>query len=113
VPTIPESCLPVISVSQLDLATVILVCVALLWFGWPYRKGASRQRRMIAGILILCCGVGIGIFGLSIIAAGEKPKTLSQMGPFFVEPNIYSESRSVKAPDGRETNLYENIYFIW
>jgi hypothetical protein len=71
---LPENCLPgVVTISGLHLAATVLVCVGLLWFGWPYLKDGPRQRRMIAGIFILCCGVGIGIFGLSIIAAGDRP----------------------------------------
>jgi hypothetical protein len=37
---------------------------------------------------------------------------LVQPSPFEVGPNIYSESRSVKAPDGRETNIYENTFYL-
>ena len=31
---------------------------------------------------------------------------------FKVGPYIYSESRSIKAADGRETNLYENSFYL-
>lgn len=110
--TIPENCLPGISDNELYLAAVILVSAGLLWFGWPYFKDGHRRASMIAGILIVCCGVGLGIFGLSIIAGGEKPKSLTQDGPFFIDPNIYSESRAVKASDGRETSLYENTFYL-
>jgi hypothetical protein len=77
-------------------------------------KGAERHARMVSGILILCCGALIGIFGLSIIAAGERsPKTsLILDETFHVDPNIYREAHSVKAPDGRETNLYENTFYL-
>jgi hypothetical protein len=69
---------------------------------------------MVSGIFILCCGVVIGIFGLSIIAAGEgAPKTeVVHDETFYVDPNIYREAHSVKAPDGRETNLYENTFYL-
>jgi hypothetical protein len=69
---------------------------------------------MVAGTFILCCAVVIGIFGLSIIAAGEgSPKTaVIQDGTFYVDPNIYRETHLVRTPDGRETNLYENTFYL-
>ena len=73
-PSLAEDCLPGGSSDVIHIVAVALVCVGLLWFGWPYLEHGTRRARMITGILILCCGMGIGIFGLSIIAAGEQPQ---------------------------------------
>jgi hypothetical protein len=71
---------------------------------------------MLSGIFIICCSIMMGIFGLSIIAAGDRPKG-SQPAPetdqtFTLDPHIYGESRSIKATDGRETQLYENTFYL-
>lgn len=71
---VPENCLPGLSSNGIYVFAVALVCSGLLWFGWPVLKQGKRQECMITGTLILCFGIGIGIFGLSIIAAGERPE---------------------------------------
>lgn len=73
-PSLAENCLPGVSETDLYVAVTLISCGSILWFGWPYLKEATRRARMISGIIILCCGVVISIFGLSIIAAGDVPK---------------------------------------
>src|SRR2546429_5701449 len=70
---LPENCLPGISASESYLLAALLVFISLLWFGRPYFKGITGRVRMLVGVLILCCGIGIGILGLSIIAGGGDP----------------------------------------
>jgi len=70
--TVPENCLPGATAHELYLLAVLLVSISLLWFGRPYLKRTVGRARMIIGILILCCGCGIGVFGLSIIAGGGE-----------------------------------------
>jgi hypothetical protein len=68
---------------------------------------------MIYGFLVMFIGCGIGIFGLSIVASGDKTKIAADRGSAFtLGSHIYSESCSVKAADGRETNLYENTFYL-
>jgi hypothetical protein len=71
-PAVPENCLPGMIADQLYVVAVVLICAGLLWFGWPYLNHGTKRARMLSGIFILCCGAGIGVFGLSIIAAGES-----------------------------------------
>jgi hypothetical protein len=90
--------------------------LCLIWYG--HSQGwietvIDMMGRQTAGILVFICGATIGVFGLSMIAAGEKSKApATQDTTFTIGPNIYSEARSVRAPDGRETNLYENTFYL-
>jgi hypothetical protein len=88
----------------------------LIWYsysqGWvAVAHGMIGQRS--AGFLILLCGAAMGVWGLSIIAAGDTSKPASiipQSDTYRFGDTIYSESRSILAPDGRDTKLYETLY---
>lgn len=91
-----------------------LVC--LVWYGysqdWIVIANDMLGQR-VTGLLLLVLGIAVGVFGLSMIAAGDKPKKIGKEDvTFAIEPHVYSESRSIKAPDGRETNLYENTFHL-
>lgn len=103
------------------LASVIFwisTCGALVCLGWYtvsqgwFETVTNMLGNRGAGIAILIAAICAGVFGLSLIASGEKHKSPIQDGPFNVDPNIYSESRAVKSASGRETDLYENTYYL-
>jgi hypothetical protein len=90
----------------------------LIWYGYSqgwFSMAITMAGRQTFGILVLICGAGLGVLGLSIIAAGETTKTASiilQSDTYRFGETIYIESRSVLAPDGRDTKLYETNFFI-
>ncbi|UPJ52234.1 hypothetical protein IVB30_13260 [Bradyrhizobium sp. 200] len=98
------------------------MAICVVWYahsqGWDSMAFRMiEQRSLGTGILVLICGVGLGVLGLSIIAAGDKPKpassnSLPRSDVFTLAPYIYSEARSIKAADGRETNLWENSFYL-
>jgi hypothetical protein len=104
-PRLPENCLPGMSSNDIYVVAVALMCVGVFWFGWPYLKQGTRRARMITGTLILCVGIGIGIFGLSIISAGEQPElTAVKVGvPLPIKVEVTGRWRDQAAASAWET----------
>jgi hypothetical protein len=46
----------------------------LLWLGWKNRRTYGRRTRMIFGVAFVICRCALGVVGLSIIAAGDRPE---------------------------------------
>jgi len=80
-PSLSENCLLGATANDVYVAIVLLFCASVLWFGWPYRKKSTQRAHMIYGIIILCCGMLVGVFGLSIIAAGEREANTNTSHP--------------------------------
>jgi hypothetical protein len=105
------------------LAGVILwlstagAAVCLVWYaysqGWGSMAFAMFGQRTL-GVVALICGAAIAVGGLSLIAAGDNPKPSSPLRAdvFTLGDYIYVESRAIKAAGGRETNLYENSFYL-
>jgi hypothetical protein len=55
-----------------------------------------------------------GIIWLSIIASGNRLTHFEQSdsGAFSVANSIYAETRSIRTTDGKDTDLYENRFYL-
>jgi hypothetical protein len=91
-----------------------LITVLVLINNWLRNRPAWRQARMVFGILVTLIGCGIGAFGLSIVAAGEKSSKTSETKPsvFRYEKGAFVESRLVKWSDGSHSELHETNYYL-
>jgi hypothetical protein len=87
--------------------TLVIVGCAIGIFGMLMI--ASGERMMAIGFTSVITGCVIGIFGMSMIASGEKP---NRDEAFALGQAIYYESRSVRAPDKRDTRFFETKFYI-
>jgi hypothetical protein len=71
-PDMAENCLPGVSASQIYIVAAILIALGVIWLTQPYLKGGTRREKMSVGLTLLFLSLGVGIWGLSIIASGEN-----------------------------------------
>lgn len=72
-PSLAENCLPWVSADELYIFAIVLLAGGLIWLTHPFLKIGTRQQKMAVGLALLFFSVGMGIWGLSIIAAGDRP----------------------------------------
>lgn len=98
--------------------STIAAVICLIWFGYSQgwvsmAIGAMGQR--FFGVALLLLGSGAGVVGLSLIAAGDSKKegaTTIRIGAFTFGRRIYCESRAIKSSNGRETDFFENSFYL-
>lgn len=98
--------------------STVAAVICLIWFGYSQgwvsmAIGAMGQRYVGSALLLL--GIGAGVIGLSLIAAGDSKKdeaTTIRIGAFTFGRRIYCESMAIKSSNGRETDFFENSFYL-
>ncbi|MCP3466273.1 hypothetical protein [Bradyrhizobium sp. CCGUVB23] len=109
-PSLTESCSRGLSSEYLYVVAAGLVFLGLVWLTAPLRTHGTKSQKMIVGISLLITSIALGVWALSILAAGDRSS--ARRGPFELGAHIYTESRLVKAESGRDTGLHENTFYL-
>jgi hypothetical protein len=86
----------------------VAACVAVLLANYFDVFNMRLLQKLLFGI---GCLAVLGAITWSLLTP-DKAIVASPQSPFTLGPHIYSESHHVKGTDGRETKLYENIFYL-
>jgi len=76
-----------------------------------WRRSVIIPAILTAVLFVAFAASAVWLYRTAIASAGVQEKAV-RIAPFFFAPHIHTETRSIKSADGKDTELYENTYYL-